>query len=102
MWPLPPDGCSVSSSPKCWSCLGDQTDWVAPARAAIRDAEPVELLAALERRLQVRPVSPLIVLGFAETATSLGHLVADQLHAGCYLHSTRRVVPGVRVAGTFE
>ena len=80
----------------------DPMDWTAPARSAVRDGEPARLLAALDARLTSRPVTPLVVLGFAETATSLGHLVADQLHADCYLHSTRREVVGVPVAGTFE
>lgn len=44
---------------------------------------------------------PPLVLGFAETATGLGHLVADGLAAD-YLHSTRRAVPGVTPAGGFE
>lgn len=39
-----------------------------------------------------------LVLGFAETATGLGHCVAARIGARCYLHSTRRDVPG---AGTF-
>ena len=52
--------------------------------------------------MSTRPPSPAVVLGFAETATGLGHLVADQLRAACYLHSTRRMVPSVEVAGTFE
>lgn len=34
-----------------------------------------------------------VVLGFAETATGLGHCVADAL-AAPYLHSTRRTLPG--------
>jgi adenine/guanine phosphoribosyltransferase-like PRPP-binding protein len=76
--------------------------WSRSARAAVLDKDPDPLLAALDHRLLSRPVTPLTVLGFAETATSLGHLVADQLHAGCYVHSTRRKVPGVPVAGTFE
>jgi adenine/guanine phosphoribosyltransferase-like PRPP-binding protein len=42
-----------------------------------------------------------VVLGFAETATALGHLVADELGAD-YLHSTRRAVPGVAAALGFE
>ena len=45
------------------------------------------------------PVDPL-VLGFAETATALGHGVAEALRAD-YLHSTRRPVPGVAAAGGF-
>jgi hypothetical protein len=37
------------------------------------------------------PESPdVLVLGFAETATALGHCVADALDAHTYLHSTRR------------
>ncbi|MFD3706547.1 phosphoribosyltransferase [Nocardia sp. NPDC058658] len=31
-----------------------------------------------------------VVLGFAETATGLGHCVSARIDAGCYLHSTRR------------
>ncbi|MCJ0892535.1 phosphoribosyltransferase [Rhodococcus sp. ARC_M5] len=42
------------------------------------------------------------VLGFAETATGLGHTVATALGAHCYLHSTRRTVPGMTVHGEFE
>lgn len=43
-----------------------------------------------------------LVLGFAETATGLGHCVAEALDAGCYLHSTRRRVPGAEVFAGFE
>jgi phosphoribosyl transferase-like protein/phosphoribosyltransferase-like predicted ribonucleoside biosynthesis protein/RNA binding Pelota-like protein len=46
-----------------------------------------------------------VVLGYAETATGLGHSVADGLGAGHgvpYLHSTRRAVRGAAAAGTFE
>ncbi|MFI5665407.1 phosphoribosyltransferase [Streptomyces sp. NPDC051704] len=43
-----------------------------------------------------------LVLGYAETATGLGHCVADGLGAAPYLHSTRRPVPGVEPAGGFE
>jgi hypothetical protein len=43
-----------------------------------------------------------VVLGYAETATGLGHAVADGLGAAPYLHSTRRPVPGVARAGGFE
>jgi adenine/guanine phosphoribosyltransferase-like PRPP-binding protein len=48
---------------------------------------------------QVRGAS--LVLGYAETATGLGHLVADALGAD-YLHSTRRQVAGVEPMGGFE
>ncbi|WP_234432107.1 phosphoribosyltransferase [Streptomyces sp. NRRL S-378] len=43
-----------------------------------------------------------VVLGYAETATGLGHCVADGLGPAPYLHSTRRPVPGVAAAGGFE
>ncbi|MBQ0830163.1 phosphoribosyltransferase [Streptomyces tagetis] len=43
-----------------------------------------------------------VVLGYAETATGLGHSVADGLGSAPCLHSTRRPVPGVRRAGGFE
>ncbi|MEU5841423.1 phosphoribosyltransferase family protein [Rhodococcus sp. NPDC047139] len=46
--------------------------------------------------------SDAVVLGFAETATGLGHCVADALTAACYLHSTRRHVPGADVLAGFE
>ncbi|RFC75333.1 phosphoribosyltransferase [Streptomyces sp. AcE210] len=43
-----------------------------------------------------------VVLGYAETATGLGHSVADGLGFAPYLHSTRRPVDGVARAGGFE
>ncbi|WP_196804459.1 phosphoribosyltransferase family protein [Cellulomonas sp. URHD0024] len=47
------------------------------------------------------PVDGVCVLGFAETATALGHCVADSLGAP-YLHSTRRPVHGIDPVGHFE
>jgi hypothetical protein len=43
-----------------------------------------------------------VVLGYAETATGLGHAVADGLGEAPYLHSTRREIPGVTPRGGFE
>ncbi|MFJ2769815.1 phosphoribosyltransferase [Streptomyces sp. NPDC087300] len=43
-----------------------------------------------------------VVLGYAETATGLGHAVADGVGLAPYLHSTRRPVAGVERAGGFE
>ncbi|MER7664841.1 phosphoribosyltransferase domain-containing protein [Streptomyces sp. NPDC096193] len=43
-----------------------------------------------------------VVLGYAETATGLGHSVADGVALAPYLHSTRRPVDGVERAGGFE
>lgn len=42
-----------------------------------------------------------LVLGYAETATALGHCVAEQLRAR-YLHSTRRTVAGIEPITAFE
>ncbi|MEV0187166.1 phosphoribosyltransferase [Kitasatospora purpeofusca] len=56
-----------------------------------------DLLAALPGASTDRAV----VLGYAETATGLGHSVADGLDAP-YLHSTRRPVPGLTPVGGFE
>jgi hypothetical protein len=42
------------------------------------------------------------VVGYAETATSLGHVVADSFADADYLHSTRRAVPGVALLGRFD
>ncbi|MEU3848330.1 phosphoribosyltransferase [Streptomyces sp. NPDC029554] len=43
-----------------------------------------------------------VVLGYAETATGLGHSVADGLGLAPCLHSTRRPVAGLTPAGGFE
>ncbi|MFN2518160.1 MAG: phosphoribosyltransferase domain-containing protein, partial [Jatrophihabitantaceae bacterium] len=58
----------------------------------LRDAEGADALAC--------PETP-VVLGYAETATALGHCVADELGAD-YLHSTRRTVLGLDPVGSFE
>lgn len=47
------------------------------------------------------PVRDAVVLGFAETATGLGRLVANALGA-CYIHSTRHATPGVPLAAGFQ
>ncbi|WP_442789927.1 phosphoribosyltransferase [Nocardia sp. CDC160] len=43
-----------------------------------------------------------VVLGFAETATGLGHTVAARIGARRYLHSTRRDVPTAQTLTGFE
>ncbi|MFC5007790.1 phosphoribosyltransferase family protein [Dactylosporangium cerinum] len=48
------------------------------------------------------PAGPPLVVGYAETATSLGHVVADSYADADYLHSTRRSVPGVALLGRFD
>ncbi|MER8066807.1 phosphoribosyltransferase [Streptomyces sp. NPDC094034] len=54
------------------------------------------------RELLGADVDRAVVLGYAETATGLGHSVADGVRHAPYLHSTRRPVPGVARAGGFE
>ncbi|MFI1915664.1 phosphoribosyltransferase [Nocardia sp. NPDC020380] len=46
--------------------------------------------------------SAVVVLGFAETATGLGHCVAARIGARCYLHSTRRDVRTAETLAGFE
>ncbi|MFG1999708.1 phosphoribosyltransferase family protein [Spirillospora sp. NPDC048911] len=59
--------------------------------------------AALRDRLRApRPPMDAVVLGYAETATALGHSVADALGGAYYLHSTRRPVAGFATYGGFE
>jgi adenine/guanine phosphoribosyltransferase-like PRPP-binding protein len=56
----------------------------------------------LGRAVAARLAEPAgLVVGFAETATGLGHCVAEALGAD-YLHSTRRPVPGVRAVAEFD
>ncbi|MFJ2947205.1 phosphoribosyltransferase [Streptomyces sp. NPDC087226] len=54
------------------------------------------------RELLGSSASSAVVLGYAETATGLGHSVADGLAVAPYLHSTRRPVAGTATAGGFE
>ncbi|WP_344839547.1 phosphoribosyltransferase family protein, partial [Actinocorallia longicatena] len=76
-----------------------------PAGAAPRRAGAGEPGADKRQRdaLAGHPAAiPAVVLGYAETATGLGHSVADALGEAVYLHSTRRPVPGVTPYGGFE
>lgn len=60
-------------------------------------------LAALEDRIAGlrAPVPDAVVIGYAETATGLGRLVANSLGA-YYIHSTRHATPGLAEAAGFE
>ncbi|MGS0688697.1 phosphoribosyltransferase domain-containing protein [Nakamurella sp. GG22] len=71
--------------------------WWRAARASVSGADPDALLSALPAPSGSDDV---LTIGFAETATSLGHLVADQL-VTAYLHSTRRRSGDVPVAAEF-
>ncbi len=82
--------------------------WSAAAQAAVRTDKPGALLDVLAGAEPWLPADVdadhrgVLVIGFAETATALGHLVADQLPGAVYLHSTRRRVPGVPVSAEFQ
>ncbi|MEU8518322.1 phosphoribosyltransferase [Streptomyces sp. NBC_01216] len=69
--------------------------------AVVRDAGHA-LGVRVRELLGDRDAARSVVLGYAETATGLGHSVADGLALAPYLHSTRRPVPGVTPAGGFE
>lgn len=71
-----------------------------PQRPAVVHGAGVELGRGV-RELLGPAAGDAVVLGYAETATGLGHSVADGLGAP-YLHSTRRSVPGIAPVGGFE
>ena len=78
---------------------------VAQLTAVLRSSGPeragaIATLAALVAALGT-PVPDAVVLGFAETATGLGRLVANALGA-YYIHSTRHATPGVPLAAGFQ
>ncbi|GAA2950893.1 phosphoribosyltransferase [Streptomyces violaceus] len=62
----------------------------------------VELGRRVRELLGAEEAGRAVVLGYAETATGLGHSVADGLGLAPYLHSTRRPVAGLEAAGGFE
>ncbi|WP_435652466.1 phosphoribosyltransferase [Kitasatospora purpeofusca] len=75
-----------------------------PQRPAVVHGAGLELGRRVRDLLAPLPggsVDRAVVLGYAETATGLGHSVADGLDAP-YLHSTRRPVPGLTPVGGFE
>ncbi|WP_326788034.1 phosphoribosyltransferase [Streptomyces sp. NBC_00151] len=73
-----------------------------PQSPAVVHGYGVELGRRVRELLGTEDARAAVVLGYAETATGLGHSVADGMGVAPYLHSTRRPVPGVRQAGGFE
>ncbi|MCX4969085.1 phosphoribosyltransferase [Streptomyces sp. NBC_00654] len=73
-----------------------------PQRPSVVYGAGVELGERVRALLGDAEAGRAVVLGYAETATGLGHAVADGLGAAPYLHSTRRPVAGVARAGGFE
>jgi hypothetical protein len=73
-----------------------------PQSPAVVHGHGVALGRRVRELLGPEETSRAVVLGYAETATGLGHSVADGLGDAPCLHSTRRPVPGVATAGGFE
>ncbi|MEP6559488.1 MAG: phosphoribosyltransferase domain-containing protein [Nakamurella sp.] len=76
-------------------------EWTVAARQAISGINPAALADVLDQVSDLEPQPGLLVFGFAETATSVGHLVADQLRTD-YLQSTRRADGRTPVAAEFS
>ncbi len=77
-----------------------------PARVLADGASRVAELPHAVRAAQPEPGAgaypSAVVLGYAETATGLGHAVADSLRSARYLHSTRRPITGMIPAAGFD
>ncbi|MER7816214.1 phosphoribosyltransferase domain-containing protein, partial [Streptomyces sp. NPDC096153] len=73
-----------------------------PQRPSVVYGHGYELGLRVRELLGSEEAARAVVLGYAETATGLGHSVADGLGLAPYLHSTRRPVDGVARAGGFE
>ncbi|NEB38426.1 phosphoribosyltransferase [Streptomyces sp. SID14515] len=73
-----------------------------PQRPSVVHGAGFELGERVRALLGAQEARRAVVLGYAETATGLGHAVADGLRDAPYLHSTRRPVAGARQAGGFE
>ncbi|MGW8553950.1 phosphoribosyltransferase [Streptomyces tubercidicus] len=73
-----------------------------PQRPGVVHGAGVGLGRRVRKLLGEEAAARSVVLGYAETATGLGHSVADGLALAPYLHSTRRPVAGVPQAGGFE
>lgn len=68
-------------------------------------AAPRDVIGAghqLGRAVASLNLGDVYVVGMAETATSLGHCVADYLDAAMYLHTTRRRSPADRIYAQFQ
>ncbi|WP_406198240.1 phosphoribosyltransferase [Kitasatospora sp. NBC_01560] len=72
-----------------------------PQRPSVVHGAGLDLGRRVRELLGEEAAARAVVLGYAETATGLGHSVADGLDAP-YLHSTRRSVTGLTPVGGFE
>ncbi|WP_329120990.1 phosphoribosyltransferase [Streptomyces sp. NBC_01353] len=73
-----------------------------PQRPSVVHGAGYDLGVRVRELLGEEDAARAVVLGYAETATGLGHSVADGVGLAPYLHSTRRPVAGVAPAGGFE
>ncbi|MFG1806296.1 phosphoribosyltransferase [Streptomyces sp. NPDC049040] len=73
-----------------------------PQRPATVYGHGYDLGLRVRALLGEREAARAVVVGYAETATGLGHAVADGVGAVPYLHSTRREVAGLASAGAFQ
>lgn len=73
-----------------------------PAASRAAATLPAAVLAAQPKGSAPGAYPRAVVLGYAETATGLGHCVADALHTASFMHSTRRPVGGFDPVGAFE
>lgn len=73
-----------------------------PQRPAVVHRAGTDLGRRVRALLGPTETARAAVLGYAETATALGHAVADGLGTATCLHSTRRPVPGLPATGCFE
>ncbi|MFF2101541.1 phosphoribosyltransferase [Streptomyces sp. NPDC058202] len=73
-----------------------------PQSPSVVHGQGVALGRRVRDLLGTKEAREAVVLGYAETATGLGHSVADGVGVAPYLHSTRRPVAGVARAGGFE
>ncbi|KIL76680.1 phosphoribosyltransferase family protein [Bacillus badius] len=65
-------------------------------------AEQLEAAYSLATNMTYSPEKPLLFIGFAETATALGHGVFDCFSQSTYIHSTREMLLDKEVTLYFE
>ena len=114
--PGSPSGSGSSSSatrrcPACWGwpCAATPSGPICWCRTCWASTCPQSPVGGVRPRRRARPrvrellgaeqAGRAVVLGYAETATGLGHCVADGVGLAPYLHSTRRPVDGRRPGG---
>ncbi|MFN2746530.1 MULTISPECIES: phosphoribosyltransferase family protein [Bacillus] len=66
------------------------------------DHELVKMAYDLLKKQRIKPAAPPLVIGFAETATALGHGVFDCLEGASFIHTTREALKDIESALVFE